>query len=40
LLGHGPVEWLRDRQAMEVALPRPRDGAFVPVLRIHGRGLA
>ena len=40
LLGHGPVEWLRDREAMEVKLPRPERGAFVPVLRIHGRGLA
>ncbi|MDB5692427.1 MAG: alpha-L-fucosidase [Alphaproteobacteria bacterium] len=40
LLGHGPVEWLRDVDAMHVALPRPRDGAFVPVLRIHGRGIA
>lgn len=40
LLGHGPVAWLRDGETMEVALPRPAAGAFVPVLRIHGRGLA
>ncbi len=40
LMGHGPVEWVRDAEAMKVALPQPADGAFVPVLRIYGRGLA
>jgi alpha-L-fucosidase len=40
LLGHGPVEWMRDTQAMQVSLPRPANGDFVPVLRIHGRGIA
>jgi alpha-L-fucosidase len=40
LLGHGPAEWTRDAEGMQVALPRPVAGAFVPVLRIYGRGIA
>jgi alpha-L-fucosidase len=40
LLGGGPLAWLRDRQGMHFTLPQPTRGAFVPVVRIEGRGLA
>jgi len=40
LLGHGQVPWIRDGEAMTVTLPRAKEGQFVPVLKVLGRGLA
>jgi alpha-L-fucosidase len=42
LLGHGPLDWARDRDALNVTLPRAGNGVrtALPVLRIEGRGLA
>jgi alpha-L-fucosidase len=42
LLGHGPLDWSHDRDALRVDFPRDRGGirTALPVLRINGRGLA
>lgn len=40
LLGGRPLEWIRDREGLHVTLPRPAPGAFVPAVRVSGRGLA
>jgi alpha-L-fucosidase len=40
MLGRGRLEFGRDGDALKVKLPRPKDGEMVPVLRVHGRGLA
>jgi alpha-L-fucosidase len=39
LLGGGPVAFTRDETALHLTLPRPREAAFVPGVRILGRGL-
>ncbi|WP_114952808.1 alpha-L-fucosidase [Sphingosinicella terrae] len=39
LLGGGPLEFTRDETGLRLKLPRPDDGAFVPGVRILGRGL-
>lgn len=39
-MGDGrPVEFRRDGDALRLTLPRPQNEAFVPGIRIHGRGL-
>jgi alpha-L-fucosidase len=39
LLGGPPLQFRREADALRVTLPRAADGAFVPALRISGRGL-
>jgi len=39
LLGGPEVQFRRDADALRLTLPPPQDGAFVPALRIRGRGL-
>ena len=39
LLGGGPLEFRRDADALRFRLPRPDGDAFVPAVRISGRGL-
>jgi alpha-L-fucosidase len=39
LLGGPELQFRRDPDALRVALPAPRDGGFVPALRIRGSGL-
>jgi alpha-L-fucosidase len=39
LLGGPEIEFRRDADALRVTLPTPAAGAFVPALRISGRGL-
>ena len=39
LLGGPWIEFRRDAEALRVTLPPPEDGAFVPAIRIVGRGL-
>jgi len=39
LLGGPQLQFRRDAEALRVTLPPPADGAFVPALRINGRGL-
>ena len=38
-LGGGPIEFERDETGLRFTLPRPLLGAFVPAVRIFGRGL-
>ena len=38
-LGGGPLAFNRDETGLRFALPRPVEGAFVPTVRIFGRGL-
>jgi alpha-L-fucosidase len=40
LNGGGPVTFTQDEDALRLTLPAPMTGAFVPGLRIEGRGLA
>ena len=40
LLGVGPLEFARDEAGLRLRLPPPPYGAFVPAVRILGRGLA
>ncbi|PXA87131.1 alpha-L-fucosidase [Nostoc sp. 3335mG] len=40
LNGGGPVTFAQDEDALRLTLPTPAAGAFVPGLRIEGRGLA
>jgi alpha-L-fucosidase len=39
LLGGPQLQFRRDADALRVTLPPAADGAFVPALRINGRGL-
>ncbi|MEO8455460.1 MAG: alpha-L-fucosidase C-terminal domain-containing protein, partial [Sphingomicrobium sp.] len=39
LLGGPELQFRRDGDALRVTLPSPAAGAFVPALRIRGRGL-
>ena len=39
LLGGGELQFRRDGDALRLTLPAPDKGAFVPALRIRGRGL-
>ena len=39
LVGGPELQFLRDGEALRLTLPPPQDGAFVPALRIRGRGL-
>jgi alpha-L-fucosidase len=39
LLGGPELQFRRDAKALRVTLPPPQDGAFIPALRIRGRGL-
>lgn len=39
MLGGPELQFRRDSDALRIALPRPAAGAFVPVLRIRGRGM-
>ena len=40
LLGGPELQFRRHADALRLTLPPPQDGAFVPALRIRGRGLA
>jgi alpha-L-fucosidase len=39
LIGGGELQFRRDADALRLTLPPPQDGAFIPALRIRGRGL-
>jgi alpha-L-fucosidase len=39
MIGRGPLEFRRDSEALHLTLPRPDGRAFVPGVRIYGRGL-
>jgi alpha-L-fucosidase len=39
LIGGGELQFRRDPDALRVSLPRPQNGAFIPALRIRGRGI-
>lgn len=39
LLGGPPLQFRRDGEALRITLPPPAGGAFVPALKINGRGL-
>jgi len=39
LVGGPPLQFKRDDDAIHIDFPRPRAGAFVPVVRIRGKGI-
>ena len=39
LLGGPELEFRRDSDALRLTLPPPQNGAFLPAIRIRGRGL-